>query len=186
MSTTFFKKLRNPALNVLFIFLAWISSFVLCVIAKMIFGDASDSLMNYNPFVNGFMHADMTHLGMNILLMFAFLIPEINQNYSFSNIFFITLIIALIYFPVALVVGIPAVGISGTLYFMFSRACLSKKNIFLYIFFAIIIVPELISFANVSDGIAHTVHIIGAALGFISLKAEKYNFLPSRVTECIG
>jgi len=186
MSTTFFKKLKNPALNVLFIFLAWISAFALCVIAKVILGDASDSIMNYNPFVNGFIHGDMAHLGMNLLLMFAFLIPEINQKYNFSNLFFITLIISLIYFPISLAVGIPAVGISGTLYFMLSRVCLSKKNIFLYIFFAIMIAPELISFANVSDGTAHMVHIIGAALGFISLKAERYNFLPNKVVEYIG
>ena len=93
MKTTFFKKLKNPALNVLFIFLAWISSFALCVIAKVILGDASDNIMNYNPFVNGFIHGDLSHLGMNLLLMFVFLIPEINQKYSFRNLFFITLII---------------------------------------------------------------------------------------------
>jgi membrane associated rhomboid family serine protease len=186
MTTTFFKKLKNPALSVLFIFLAWISAFVLSVIAKVIFGDASDSLMNYNPFVNGFIHGDMSHLGMNLLLIFAFLIPEINQKYDFIKIFFITLIISLIYFPISLAVGIPAVGISGTLYFMLSRACLSKKNIFLYIFFAIMIVPEVISFSNVSDGTAHMVHIIGALLGFISLKAERCKFLPVKVVEYIG
>ena len=186
MKTTFFKKLKNPALNVLFIFLAWISSFVLCVIAKIFLGDASDNIMNYNPFVNGFIHGDLTHLGMNLLLMFAFLIPDINQKYSFRNLFFITLIISLIYFPVSLAVGIPAVGISGTLYFMLSRACLNKKNIFLYIFFAIMIVPEVIGFSNFSDGTAHMVHVIGAALGFISLKSERYNILPNRVTEYIG
>jgi membrane associated rhomboid family serine protease len=186
MDTVFFKKLKNPSLNVLFIFLAWISSFVLCVIAKVIFGDSSDSLMNYNPFVNGFIHGDISHLAMNLGLIFIFLIPEINQRYDFVKIFFITLIISIAYFPIALLVGIPAVGISGTLYFMLSRVCFSKKNIFLYIFFSIMIVPELISFANVSDGTAHMVHIIGASLGFLSLKVEKYNFLPARVTEYIS
>jgi len=182
MITTFFKKLKNPALNVLFIFLAWISSFILCVIAKMIFGDASDSLMYYNPLVNGFIHGDISHLLMNLGLMFIFLIPEINQRYDFAKIFFITLIISIAYFPIALLVGAPAIGISGTMYFMLSRAFLSRKNIFLYIFFAIMIAPEIIGFSNTSDGTAHMVHLIGAALGFISLKAEKYNFLPAKVT----
>ena len=112
MDTTFFKKLKNPTLNVLFIFLAWVLSFGLCVIAKVIFGEASDILMNYNPFVNGFIHGDMSHLGMNLLLMFVFLIPEINQRYDFTKIFFITIIISLIYFPISLSVGTPAVGIS--------------------------------------------------------------------------
>ena len=178
MDTTFFKKLKNPTLNVLFIFLAWVSSFVLCVIAKVIFGKASDSLMNYNPFVNGFIHGDMSHLGMNLLLMFVFLIPEINQKYDFPKIFFITLIISLIYFPISLGVGAPAVGISGTLYFMISRVCLNRKNILLYIFFGIMLVPEVIRFANVSDGTAHMVHVIGAILGFLSLEVKRYSFLP--------
>ena len=141
MNTTFFKKLKNPSLSVLFIFLAWISVFVLSVIAKVIFGDASDSLMNYNPLVNGFIHGDPSHLMMNLALMFVFLIPDINQKYDFQKIFFITLIISVIYFPLALVIGMPAVGVSGTLYFMLSRACLNKKNILLYIFFAIMILP---------------------------------------------
>ena len=177
MDTTFFKKLKNPTLNVLFIFLAWVLSFGLCVIAKVIFGEASDILMNYNPFVNGFIHGDMSHLGMNLLLMFVFLIPEINQRYDFTKIFFITIIISLIYFPISLSVGTPAVGISGTLYFMISRTCLNRKNILLYIFFGIMIVPEVIRFANVSDGTAHMVHIIGATLGFLSLKMERYCLL---------
>ena len=186
MNTTFFKNLKNPTLNVLFIFLAWISVFILCVIAKVIFGDASDSLMNYNPLVNGFIHGDMSHLLMNLLLMFVFLIPSINQKYDFRKIFFITLIISVIYFPLSLAIGIPAVGVSGTLYFMLSRACLNKKNILLYIFFGIMIIPELVSFANVSDGTAHMVHIIGATLGFLSLKAERYNFLPTKVAQYVG
>ena len=86
MNTTFFKKLKTPSLNVLFIFLAWVSSFVLCVIAKAIFGDASDNLMNYNPFVNGFIHGDISHLGMNLGLMFIFLIPDINKIYFYQDI----------------------------------------------------------------------------------------------------
>ena len=186
MNTTFFKKLKTPSLNVLFIFLAWVSSFVLCVIAKAIFGDASDNLMNYNPFVNGFIHGDISHLGMNLGLMFIFLIPDINQRYDFTKIFFITLIISIIYFPIALSVGIPAVGISGTLYFMLSRVCLNKKSIPLYIFFGIMIIPELTKFTNMTDGTAHMVHIIGALLGLLSLKVEKYNFLPAKVVQYIS
>lgn len=186
MNTSIFKNVKKASLNVLFIFLAWISTFILCVIAKVIFGDASDSLMNYNPLINGFIHADFSHLFMNIALIFVFLIPEINQKYDFTRIFFITLLISVIYLPISLAVGIPAVGVSGTLYFMLSRVCLNKKNIPLYIFFGIMIAPELVSFANVSDGTAHMVHVIGALLGFLSLKVEKYTFLPQRVAQCIG
>ena len=117
--------------------------------------------------------------------MFVFLIPEINQRYDFTKIFFITIIISLIYFPISLSVGTPAVGISGTLYFMISRTCLNRKNILLYIFFGIMIVPEVIRFANVSDGTAHMVHIIGATLGFLSLKMERYSFLPVKILKYV-
>jgi hypothetical protein len=48
------------------------------------------------------------------------------------------------------------------------------------------IAPEIKSFADVSDGTAHMVHLIGAALGFISLKLEKYSLLPTKVTEYVG
>lgn len=122
---------------------------------------------------------------MNLALIFVFFIPEINQRYNFTKIFFITLIIAIIYFPLALAIGLPAVGISGTLYFMLSRVCLSKKNVWLYIFFAIMILPEVINFANFTDGTAHIVHLIGASLGFISLKPERCRFMPAKVIEYI-
>jgi len=186
MTTDFFKKLKSPGLNVLFIFLAWVSTFILCVIAKIIFGDASDSLMNYNPIFNGFIHGDMSHLGTNLLMMFVFLIPGINQRYDFKQIFFITIIISALYFPVSLAVGLPAVGVSGTLYFMISRVCLNKRSIPLYILFGILVFPEIKSFGNTLDGTAHLVHLIGAALGFLSLKVERYTFLPTRVALAIA
>jgi hypothetical protein len=47
----FFKRLKKPALNVLFMFLAWAATFILSVIAKLFFGEASDSIMNYNPII---------------------------------------------------------------------------------------------------------------------------------------
>ncbi len=186
MTTGIFKKLKSPGLNVLFIFLAWVSTFILCVIAKIIFGDSSDSLMNYNPLFNGFIHGDLSHLGTNLLMMFVFLVPEINQKYDFKQIFFITLIISAIYFPVSLAVGLPAVGVSGTLYFMISRVCLNKRSIPLYIFFGVLIYYELNSLGNTLDGTAHLVHLIGAALGLISLKAELYSFLPARVARALA
>ena len=186
MTNNILKKMKSPGLNVLFIFLAWVFTFILCVIAKLILGDSSDSLMNYNPLFNGFIHGSFSHLGMNLLMMFVFLIPSINQGYDFKQIFFITIIISVIYFPISLAVGIPAVGVSGTLYFMISRACLNKKSILLYIFFGILILPEISNFSVTSDGTAHGVHLIGAALGFLSLKAEKYSFLPARVASVIA
>ena len=96
----FFKSLKKPALNVLFIFLAWVATFILSVIAKLIFGEASDSIMKYNPIINGFIHGDPSHLAMNLGLIFVFLIPEINQRFNFPKIFLITLIISVIYLPI--------------------------------------------------------------------------------------
>jgi hypothetical protein len=181
----FFKSLKKPALTTLFIFLAWAATFILSVIAKLIFGEASDSIMNYNPIINGFIHGDPSHLATNIGLIFVFLIPEINQRFNFPKIFFITLIISVIYLPISVLIGMPAVGISGTLYFMLSRACLNKRNILLYIFFAIMISPEIINILNTSDGSAHVVHIIGSVLGFISLHLKNTKFYRYKLTQII-
>jgi membrane associated rhomboid family serine protease len=184
--TTFFKRLKKPALNVLFIFLAWAATFILSVIAKLVFGEVSDSIMKYNPIINGFIHGDPSHLAMNLGLIFVFLIPEINQRFNFPKIFLITLIISVIYLPISFLFGIPAVGISGTLYFMLSRACLNKRNIFLYIFFVIMISPEIINIFNTSDGTAHTVHIIGSVLGFISLHLKNTNLNKYKLVQIIS
>ena len=62
----FLPKLKNPMLLVILIFLSWISAFIISVIAKLIFGDLSDNIINYNPFINGFIHADMSHLMCNL------------------------------------------------------------------------------------------------------------------------
>ena len=169
----FLKKLKNPISIVFFIFLAWVLTFVLCVFAKLVFGNSSDDLMNYNPLFNGFIHGDPSHLFMNLGLIFIFLVPPINQHYNFTEIFYITLIISLVHFPISLAVGIPAVGISGTMYFMMTRVCLNKKNVLLYVFFAIMFGYEIVNFNVISDGVAHGVHIIGAIFGFISLKISK-------------
>jgi hypothetical protein len=182
----FFKSLKKPALTTLFIFLAWAATFILSVIAKLIFGEASDSIMNYNPIINGFIHGDPSHLATNIGLIFVFLIPEINQRFNFPKIFFITLIISVIYLPISVLIGMPAVGISGTLYFMLSRACLNKRNILLYIFFAIMISPEIINILNTSDGSAHVVHIIGSVLGFISLHLKNTNLNKYKLVQMIS
>ena len=152
----FLSKLKNPILLTLLIFLSWISAFIISVIAKLIFGDLSDNIMNYNPFLNGFIHADWSHLICNLSLIFIFLVPTINQQYTFTKVYFITLFISLTYFPFSILTSLPAVGISGTLHFMLSRVCLNKFNIPLYIFFAIIIFPEIINIFNTSDGTAHT------------------------------
>ena len=182
----FLPKSKNPTLLVILIFLSWISAFIISVIAKLIFGDLSDNIINYNPFINGFLHGDMSHLIWNLSLIFIFLFPSINQHFTFYKVYFITLIISLIYFPVSLLISLPAIGISGTLHFMLSRVCLNKFNIPLYLFFAIIIFPEIVNIFNTSDGTAHSVHIIGAVLGFISLHLKNTDLNKYKLVQIIS
>ncbi len=182
----FLPKLKNPMLLVILIFLSWISAFIISVIAKLIFGDLSDNIINYNPFINGFLHADWSHLMCNLSLIFIFLLPSINQHITFYKVYFITLIISLIYFPISLLLASPAIGISGTLYFMLSRVCLNKFNIPLYLFFAIIILPEIVNIFNTLDGTAHSVHIIGAVLGFISLHLKNTDLYKYKLVQIIS
>jgi membrane associated rhomboid family serine protease len=130
----FMLSLKNPALLTLFTLLAWALTFVLSVVAKLIFEEGSDNIMTYNPIINGFIHGDPSHLFMNLGLIFVFLIPQINQQHNFTQLFLITLLISLAYFPISLAAGTPAVGISGTIYFMMARACLNKKNRLLLVF----------------------------------------------------
>ena len=181
-----FSKLKNPAKLTLFIFLAFLASFIVSVIAKLIFAEASDSIMNYNPVLNGFIHGDPSHLINNLILMFIFLTFTVNQNFDPMKIFIITFSISLLYLPLALVFSSPAVGISGTLYFMITRACLNKRNIPLYIFYGIIMSYEITHAFNFEDGTAHAVHIIGAILGYLSLNVTKYTFLPKKLSESIA
>ena len=182
----FFPKLKNPMLLVILIFLSWISAFIISVIAKLVFGDLSDNIMNYNPFINGFIHAGWSHLIQNLSLIFIFIFPSINQHFTFYKVYFITLIISLIYFPISLLLALPAVGISGTIYFMMTRVCLNKKNFFLYIFFAIMFGYEIANFKVLSDQTAHIVHIIGSVLGFISLHLKNTNLYKYKLVQIIS
>lgn len=167
--------LKTPATLTFLTIVGFFVAFFFSVIAKLIFGDSSDALMNYNPIFNGFIHADPTHLIFNLGVLFPLLLFKINQHIKISEFLFITFVISIISLPFSLAQGIPAVGISGTLFFLLSRACLNKRNWFLYIFFAITFGFELLNFSNSSDGMAHYVHVIGSVLGFISLKLQRFN-----------
>ncbi len=185
MIKSIFTSLKNPTKLTLFIFLGFCASFIVSVIAKLIFGDASDSIMNYNPVFSGFIHGDPSHLMINLSLMFIFLIFNVNQVYDIKKLYIITFAISLIYLPVALATALPAVGISGTLYFMLTRACLNKRNIPLYIFYGITISYEFTHLFDV-DGTAHGVHIIGSVLGYISLKEFKNKIIPAKLLPYIA
>lgn len=170
-----FQYFKNPVRLTILTFVGFFVSFFFSVIAKLIFGDSSDALMNYNPVFNGFIHADPTHLIFNLCVLFPLLLFKVNQNIRIKEFLLVTFAISVVSLPISLVHGTPAVGISGTLFFLLSRACLSKKNWFLYTFFAITFGFEFINFLNTSDGMAHYVHVIGSVLGVLSIKHKRFH-----------
>lgn len=174
-------RLKRPFINTTLMLAAWLSVFALSVVAKLIFGPASDDLMNYNPIFNGFIHGDASHLCVNLGLMFLTLIPNVNQGYLFPKIVYITILISFLYVPFSIIIGLPAVGISGTLYFFMTRVCLSQRRIELFILFAILLVPELIDLNNTHDGTAHIVHVLGSLLACLSLFGQRFKLMPPRL-----
>ena len=174
--------IKKSSLITLFVLVGFIATFIISVFANLIFGSISPVLMNYNPLLNGFIHADPGHLLYNLFMLFVFMLFPINQGYGYKDFYIVTLIISLIAFPISVLAGLPAVGISGTLYFMMSRSCVNSKSIFLYIFLGGSILYEFVNVFETSDGIAHYVHVIGAVLGYLSLK-EKFGYLKPTETK---
>lgn len=168
-----FQILKNPVKLTALTLLGFFVSFFIAVIAKLVFGESSDSIMNYNPILNGFIHADPSHLIFNLCVLLPLLIFKINNQITPRQFVIVTICISLLASPFSVAYGVPAVGISGTLFFLLSRVCLVKKNWFLWIFFAITFGFEFLNFFNTEDGMAHYVHVIGAVLGFLSLKIEQ-------------
>lgn len=175
--------LKNSSILTLFVIGGFLASFFFWIIAKVIFAGASDVLMLYNPVFNGFLHAGLPHLIGNLVFIFVLLLFNVNQGYTIKSFYVVTFIISLLSLPFAIALGVPAIGISGTIFFLMSRACLNKRNWFLYIFFAVIFFSELSNFFNTSDGMAHFVHVIGGCLGFASLKTEKIPFIDKNLSE---
>lgn len=152
--------------------------FSLFFIAYVVFKVAySESVANiifvYNPLFSGFMHSNIYHLSGNLMFLFIGLLFKINKKYTFNNIFVITFIISLIYFPFGLIFECAAIGLSGTAMFMLTRACLDENKWWLFVLYVILIYPDITKlFSN--DDISHATHIIGALVGILSLYIEKY------------
>jgi len=176
------EKIKKSLRVTLFVLLGFGVTFILSVIANLIFGEFSDELMNYNPIFNGFIHADPTHLLHNLAMVFIFMLFNINQDYSLREFYVITVFISILSFPVSLTTGIPAVGISGTLYFMMARACLNSRNVLMYLIVGGSLIYEVFHMTEISDGIAHYVHVIGSILGAISLKSKTYLKFQNSIT----
>jgi membrane associated rhomboid family serine protease len=170
------------------VLLVSLGAFFVFAIFLAIFGENAQRIVFLNPLINGFMHSGFEHILYNLLLIFLFLLADINRPYDINKIFWVTFLLSCTYLPIALLnITEPAIGVSGTCYFLMSRFFFTREKYkaFNYIIFGILIVAEISTIAN-NDGIAHGVHLIGAVIGLISLNPDKYRILPNRVKRVIA
>ncbi len=148
-----------------------ISSFAYLVALVMNLGGFT-SILFYNPFISAFVHSDMTHYIMNILMLFLCLIPSINRLYTYKKVLYTAIILNTLYFPLVIFqVTLPIIGLSMFTYFLMGRIAVTRKKhkwLFLAIFFLILIGE--ISQIKTETTIAHLSHVIGALVGIISIK----------------
>ena len=149
-------------------------------IQVVIFGSNSSNLIMMNPLLSGYLHLSMSHFLLNMGILLVALLPNINKNYSPLKIFYITTIISLLYLPIeALGLTQVAIGISGTCYFLISRCLLGLKErrALGVLGIGLLAFIEIGGFFGSPSGAAHGVHLIGMALGFISLKYDRRKIL---------
>lgn len=149
----------------------------ICVVSTsmlVIFGNVPYILMN--PFLKGYLHLSISHFSLNVLMLFVTLLAGVNRSYGFKNIYIITLLIFLIHLPLEMTgISQTALGLSGTCYFLLSRYFFSwKERSLLGVFIiGILALLELGASINMRDeGTAHSVHIIGIVLGYLSIRYQ--------------
>lgn len=139
-----------------------------------VFGDGAKAIFVLNPFVSGFIHGGLDHILFNLGMIFLFSLSPINSEYDIKRIFWVTFILSCLYLPVSLLhITEPAIGISGTCFFLMTRFFFSRNSykILWYSLYFFLLLSELYTIAE-NDGTAHGVHILGALLGYISLKKD--------------
>jgi membrane associated rhomboid family serine protease len=158
------------------IFIVMIGVYALFGAILMAIGISSDTtsyVVGMMPFVNGAFHADFGHLFGNLVILFVFLIPEINQGYTLKKLFWTSLVLSTIYIPI-FILGIawPVVGSSGVFYFLMGRFIFSRQHtvskVFAYGFFFLIMMGDVTLMAT-NDGVAHLFHVMCAVLGVITV-----------------
>jgi hypothetical protein len=173
------------------VILLCLSSFVVLGIQIAIFGENSSHVLMLDPIISGFLHAGFVHFSLNMILLFLALLSTINQTYNIVKIFWVTFFLSVLYLPVS-ILGItePAIGISGTCYFLMSRYFFSwqKKPLVgkgIILFLALI---ELVNVGNTAeDKTAHVIHLLGVILGYLSLKtANLEKYLPKWISTRIA
>jgi membrane associated rhomboid family serine protease len=165
-------------------------TFIISVILILIFGVEAGSLISYNPFTNGFMHSSLPHISENMLNLLILFLADINTIYTLRKFYWSAVILSSIYLPFVLLgLAQPVVGISGMVYFLASRFIITNKNRKAlrwigYILYGFAILGE-ISQLGKDDGVAHLFHLLGAALGAITvLPVNKY--IPNKLNKIIN
>lgn len=166
-------------------------SFILLGISIAIFGESGEVLLIPNPLTSGFIHSGFNHIGYNLLLVFIFTLPAMNAKYDIKKLFWITFIISCAYLPISLLgITTHAIGISGTCYFLITRAFFGNKihiilKSVLLAFLGFTLLGEYISMTgDTPDDTAHGVHFIGVILGLISLYVDP-KIIPSKIRKVI-
>lgn len=141
------------------------------------------------PFINGAFHAGFEHLFGNLLILFIFLIPEINSSYGLKKLFWTSAVLSTVYIPI-FILGLswPVVGSSGVFYFLMGRFIFSRQNtvsqVFAYIFFSILILGDLVTMVS-DDGVAHLFHVMCAGIGVLTVTRLK-RWLPDGINKLIA
>ena len=162
--------------------LACLAAFLIFGMQIAIVGSGKEKILMMNPLISGFLHAGVTHFLLNIVLIFLAMLAPINRSYDIKKIFWITTILSVLYLPIPLSGStLPAIGISGTCYFLLSRYFFTWKNkhkigvaIILLLAFA-----ELVAIPHLEDNTAHGVHLMGIVLGYLSLSAKLNKIMPN-------
>ncbi len=170
------------------IFLVLIFLYSLIGVILMDLGVSSDTtsyIVGMMPFINGAFHADLGHLFGNLLILFLFLIPEINQGYDLKKLFWLSCVLSTLYIPIfVLGISLPMVGSSGVFMFLIGRFFFSRKwKIFpiilsVYVFFEIMAIPA-------DDGLAHIFHAMCTLIGIATVTRFK-KWIPEEINKLIA
>ena len=146
---------------------------------------ATGYVVGLMPFINGAFHADLGHLFGNLLILFIFLIPEINQGYDLKKLFWLSCVLSTLYIPIfVLGLSLPMVGSSGVFMFLIGRFFFTRKRkvfpiiLSIYIFFEIMAIPT-------DDGLAHIFHPMCAIIGIMTVTRFK-KWIPDGINKLIA
>jgi hypothetical protein len=174
------------------IFIALIVIYFLFVLVLMAIGFPAEStgyVVGMMPFINGAFHADFGHLFGNLLFLFVFLIPEVNQGYNLKKLFWTSFFLSTLYIPIFILgISLPAVGSSGVFYFLIGRFMFSRQatlsKVFAYGAFFLLIGGDVFMITS-GDGVAHIFHAMCAVIGVLTV-TKLNKIIPSRIHNLIA